>query len=74
MEFLDLQQVNYHGQRSYKMTYQLINDLVNNTPLNCAKNIANQVIFPFDPDNTDYQQYLLWLEQGNVPLPPDEVK
>ena len=56
------------------MTYQLINDLVNNTPLNCAKNIANQVIFPFDPDNTDYQQYLLWLEQGNVPLPPDEVK
>ena len=72
MEFLDLQQVNYHGQRSYKMTYQLINDLVNNTPLNCAKNIANQVIFPFDEANTDYQAYLAWLAEGNTPLPADE--
>ena len=27
---------------------------------------------PFDPDNTDYQQYLKWLEEGNTPLPADE--
>ena len=27
---------------------------------------------PFDPDNTDYQQYLAWLEAGNTPLPADE--
>ena len=27
---------------------------------------------PFDPDNTDYQQYLAWLAEGNVPLPADE--
>jgi hypothetical protein len=39
----------------------------------------NQVIkdersfIPFDPDNTDYQQYLAWLEAGNQPLPADEV-
>ena len=25
------------------------------------------------PDNTDYQQYLLWLEEGNTPLPPDPL-
>jgi hypothetical protein len=22
---------------------------------------------PFDPDNTDYQAYLKWLEAGNTP-------
>jgi len=27
---------------------------------------------PFDPDNTDYQQYLKWVEEGNTPLPADE--
>jgi hypothetical protein len=27
---------------------------------------------PFDPDNTDYQQYLKWVAEGNTPLPADE--
>ena len=27
---------------------------------------------PFDPDNTDYQEYLAWLAEGNEPLPADE--
>jgi hypothetical protein len=27
---------------------------------------------PTDPDNTDYQQYLKWVEEGNTPLPADE--
>jgi len=26
---------------------------------------------PFDPDNTDYQEYLKWVADGNEPLPPD---
>ena len=26
---------------------------------------------PFDPDNTDYQAYLLWLADGNTPTPAD---
>ena len=26
---------------------------------------------PFDPANTDYQAFLLWLAEGNTPLPPD---
>ena len=29
---------------------------------------------PFDPDNTDYQAYLKWLEEGNTPIPADEVQ
>jgi hypothetical protein len=28
---------------------------------------------PPDPANTDYQQYLEWVSQGNEPLPPDPI-
>lgn len=27
---------------------------------------------PFDPDNTDYQEYLKWLAEGNEPIPADQ--
>ena len=27
---------------------------------------------PFDPANTDYQQYLKFLEEGGQPLPADD--
>jgi antitoxin component of RelBE/YafQ-DinJ toxin-antitoxin module len=34
--------------------------------------IADKAQIPFDTDNTDYQAYLKWLEEGNTPEPADE--
>ena len=38
----------------------------------CVKRLEDNAMIPFDPDNTDYQQYLAWLEAGNTPEPADE--
>ena len=33
---------------------------------------SNHVLsIPFDPDNTDYQEYLEWVAEGNTPDPAD---
>jgi len=33
---------------------------------------ADNAFIPFDPDNTDYQEYLKWVAEGNTPDPADE--
>ena len=34
--------------------------------------LADNTCIPFHLDNTDYQEYLKWVAEGNEPLPADE--
>jgi hypothetical protein len=46
--------------------------LLANTGWICILRLADGAVIPSDPDNTDYQQYLKWLEAGNTPEPAEE--
>ena len=49
------------------MTYQLIHNT------DCIYRLSDNTCIPPDPANSDYKEYLLWLEKGNTPLPPDPI-
>jgi hypothetical protein len=53
--------------------YQQCKDSFGNVSETCIKRIADNAFIPLNaPDNTDYQAYLRWLEEGNTVLPADE--
>lgn len=38
-----------------------------------VQRLEDNVYIPFDIENTDYQTYLNWLAEGNIPLPADKL-
>jgi hypothetical protein len=56
-------------------TYQLLKDVMDGTIVvtkaTSIKRLSDNAFIPFDPANTDYQEYLKWVAEGNEPLPPD---
>ena len=54
--------------------YILIKDAFTKTNIVAVQRIFDKACIPFDPNNTDYQEYLVWISEGNTPEPADELE
>jgi hypothetical protein len=52
--------------------YKLPKLFLPDTEHKCVIRTTDGACIPFDPANTDYQEYLKWISEGNTPLPADE--
>jgi len=52
--------------------YKQYKDNFNALVVNSILRTADNTYIPFDQSNTDYQQYLAWIAEGNTPEPADE--
>ena len=51
--------------------YKLLKSMDGQVRNDCVLKVDANMYVPFDPANTDYQEYLKWLAEGNEPLPAD---
>ena len=51
--------------------YKLIKNPLNQT-ITTISRLSDNAFIPVDPNNTDYQAYLKWLDEGNTPEPAEE--
>jgi len=48
-------------------SYQIVTYTSFGAPVSVIKRLPDNAFIPADPDNTDYQTYLVWLDAGNEP-------
>ena len=48
------------------MSYKLISPVVTGDPTSSVMRLSDNASIPFDPANTDYQEYLEWVAAGNT--------
>lgn len=54
----------------YKKVKNILGEIDNNN----IQRTADNAFIPFDPANTNYQEYLDWIAEGNTPEEADEEK
>jgi hypothetical protein len=52
--------------------YKIKNNFFTKEPSSITR-LLDGACIPFDESNTDYQEYLKWVAEGNTPEPADEV-
>jgi hypothetical protein len=51
--------------------YKLMPTDPSTSKVEVVQRTLDNAFIPFDPANTDYQEYLKWLAEGNTPEPAD---
>jgi hypothetical protein len=52
--------------------YKFLPKLWDGSDAKCVERLNDNTFIPFASDNTDYQAYLKFLEEGGQPLPAEE--